>query len=152
MPGLDRALAGVTRWIGKNLLIDTVRITLPAAGEPVLNTETGQLEYPEGDVLYEGPGAVVPSSGTTERAAVQDAVQPWTQQAALAYFLLTPLTAPIPPENALASVVAVHDSSHTSLLGRTWTCSGPGMASTIEVVRKTPLDQNTVPSTDGGAP
>ena len=152
MAGLDQALAGVTKWIGKHLLIDTVRITLPAATEPVLNTDTGQLEYPEGDVLYEGPGAVVPSSGTTERAAVQDAVQPWTQQAKLSYFLLTPLTAPVPPENALASVVGVHDPSRTALIGRTWTCAGPGMASTVEVVRKTPLDQNTLPSDAGGAP
>ncbi|MEU6925456.1 DUF6093 family protein [Streptomyces sp. NPDC046631] len=152
MAGLDQALAGVTRWIGKNILIDTVRITLPATGEPVLNTATGQVDYPDGDVLYEGPGAVVPSSGTTERAAVQDAVQPWTQQAKLSYFLFTPLTAPVPPENAIASVVAVHDSSRTALIGRTWTCAGPGMASTVEVVRKTPLDQNTLPSTPGDAP
>jgi hypothetical protein len=152
MAGLDQALAGVTRWIGTNLLIDTVRITLPATGEPVLNTDTGQLEYPPGDVLYEGPGAVVPSSGTTERAAVQDAVQPWTQQAKLSYFLLTPLTAPVPPENALASVVGVHDPTRTALIGRTWTCAGPGMASTVEVVRKTPLDQNTLPADAGGAP
>ncbi|MFI6653300.1 DUF6093 family protein [Streptomyces sp. NPDC050529] len=150
MAGLDQALAGVTRWIGKNLLIDTVRITLPRVSEPVLNTETGQLEFPPGDVVYEGPGAVVPSSGTTERAAVTDAVQPWTQQAKLSYFLLTPLGAPVPPENALASVVSVHDPSRTALLGRTWTCSGPGMASTVEVVRKTPLDQNTLPPDAGG--
>lgn len=150
MAGLDQALAGVTRWIGTHLLIDTVRITLPATGEPVLNITTGKLEYPEGDVLYEGPGAVVPSSGTTERAAVQDAVQPWTQQAKLSYFLLTPLTAPVPPENALASVVGVHDPARTALIGRTWTCAGPGMASTVEVVRKTPLDQNTLPSDAGG--
>ena len=150
MAGLDAALAGVTRWIGKTLLIDTVRITRPGTGEPVLNTETGQLDYPQGETLYEGPGAVVPSSGTTERAAVSDAGQPWTQQAKLAYFLLTPLTAPIPEENAVVSVVEVHDTTRTSLLGRTWQCSGPGMASTVEVVRKTPLDQNTVPPGAGG--
>lgn len=152
MAGLDQALAGVTRWIESNLLIDTVRITLPGSGEPVLNTATGQLEYPQGHVLYEGPGGVVPSSGTAERAAVSDAVQPWTQQAKLSYFLLTPLSAPIPPENAVASVVSVHDPVRTSLLGRTWTCAGPGMASTVEVVRKTPLDQNTLPAPGAGAP
>jgi hypothetical protein len=150
MAGLDAALAGVTRWIGRTLLIDTVRITRPGTGEPVLNAETGQIEYPQGETLYEGPGAVVPSSGTTERAAVPDAGQPWTQQAKLSYFLLTPLTAPIPEENAVVSVVEVHDPTRTSLLGRTWQCSGPGMASTVEVVRKTPLDQNTVPPGAGG--
>ncbi|MDX3343507.1 DUF6093 family protein [Streptomyces sp. ME02-6979.5a] len=153
MAGLDQALAGVTRWIGTNLLIDTVRISLPSGGEPVLNPSTGQLEHPEGATLYEGPGAVVPSSGTTERSAVPDASQPWTQQQKLAYFLLTPLTAPAPQENAVVSVVAVHDPSRTALLGRTWTCAGPGMASTVEVVRKTPLDQNTIPAgVDGGGP
>ncbi|WP_097865811.1 DUF6093 family protein [Streptomyces sp. rh34] len=151
MAGLDQALAGVTRWIGNNLLIDTVRVTRPGSGEPVLNTNTGQLEYPEGDVLYEGPGGVFPSSGTTERAAVPDASQPWTQQQKLAYFLFTPLPAPPPPESAIVSVVAVHDPARTALLGRTWTCAGPGMASTVEVVRKTPLDQNTIPAgVDGG--
>lgn len=149
MAGLDRALAGVTRWIARDLLIDTVRITLPATGEPVLNTETGQLERPDGDVLYEGPGAVVPASGTTERSASFDAVEPWTQQAKLSYFLLTPLTAPMPSENAIATVVGVHDPARTSLLGRSWTCAGPGMASTVEVVRKTPLDQNSVPAGGG---
>ncbi|MEV6165685.1 DUF6093 family protein [Streptomyces sp. NPDC052052] len=149
MAGLDRALAGVTRWISSNLLIDTVRITLPPTGEPVLDTTTGQLERPDGEVLYEGPGAVVPASATTERGATFDGVQPWTQQAKLSYFLLTPLTAPMPPENAIATVVAVHDPARTSLLGRAWTCAGPGMASTVEVVRKTPLDQNNLPA--GGA-
>ena len=150
MAGLDRALAGVTRWLERDILIDKVRIALPGVGEPVLNTTTGELEYPPGDVLYEGAGAVVPASGTTEREAGPDAGQPWTQQAKLSYFLLTPLGAPIPPENAVASVVEVHDPTRTALLGRTWTCAGPGMASTVEVVRKTPLDQNTVPPGAGG--
>jgi hypothetical protein len=150
MAGLDALLTGVTRWLERDILIDTVRVTLPGSGEPVLNQETGQLEYPEGEILYEGRGAVVPSSGTTERAAVPDGSQSWVQQRGLAYFLLTPLSAPIPPENAVTSVVEVHDPTRTSLLGRTWQCSAPGMASTIEVVRRTALDQNTVPPGAGG--
>lgn len=142
MAGLDAALAGVTRWIGTNLLIDTVRITLPGTGEPVFNTETGQLEYPPGDTLYEGPGAVVPGSATMERSAVPDATQPWVNQTRSTYVLLTPLTAPIPPENAIASVIQVHDPTRTSLLGRTWICADVGQAGTVEVVRRTALDQN----------
>jgi hypothetical protein len=142
MAGLDAALAGVTRWIGSNLLIDTVRIDLPGIGEPVFNQETGQLEYPAGAPLYEGPGAVVPGSPTMERSAVPDAGQPWAQQTRSTYVLLTPLTAPIPPENAIASVVQVHDPTRTSLLGRTWICADVGQASTVEVVRRTALDQN----------
>ncbi|MFG2540675.1 DUF6093 family protein [Streptomyces sp. NPDC048511] len=142
MAGLDAALAGVTRWLGTNILIDTVRITRPGAGEPVLNTETGQLEYPQGDVLYEGPGAVVPGAAAMERSAVPDAGQPWAAQTRSTYVLLTPLTAPIPPENAIATVVQVHDPARTSLIGRSWICADVGQASTVEVVRRTALDQN----------
>lgn len=145
MAGLDGVLAGVTTWLGTNILIDTVRVTLPATAEPVLNTETGQLEYPPGEVLYEGPGAVVSSSGTTERSATLDAGQPWAQQTKMSYFLLTPLPAPVPPENALVSVSAVHDPTRNALIGRSWICAVPGMASTVEVVRKTTLDENRIP-------
>ncbi|WP_331764411.1 DUF6093 family protein [Streptomyces anulatus] len=142
MAGLDQALAGVTRWIGANLLIDTVRVSLSGVGEPVLNTTTGELVYPEGDVLYEGPGGVVAGAATMERSAVPDAVQPWAQQTRSTYVLLTPLTAPIPPEHAVVSVVQVHDPARTSLLGRTWICADQGQAGTVEVVRRTALDQN----------
>jgi hypothetical protein len=151
MAGLDAALNPVAKWLEKNLLIDTVRVTRPGVGEPVFNPQTGQVDYPQGDALYEGPGAVVPSSGTTERAAVPEPSQDWTQQRNQAYFLLTPRSAPTPPEYAIVSVVAVHDPTRTSLLGRTWQCSSSGLASTVEVVRKTPLDQNTIPpGVDGG--
>ena len=142
MAGLDAALAGVTRWIDGNILVDTVRISLPGTGDPVLNTTTGQLEYPEGDTLYEGAGAVVPGSATMERSAVPDATQPWAIQTRSTYVLLTPLEAPIPPENAIASVVQVHNPERTSLIGRTWICADVGQASTVEVVRRTALDQN----------
>ncbi|WP_327335123.1 DUF6093 family protein [Streptomyces anulatus] len=142
MAGLDQALAGVTRWIGTNLIIDTVRVSLPGVGEPVLNTTTGELVYPEGDTLYEGPGGVVAGSATMERSAVPEAGQPWAQQTRSTYVLLTPLTAPIPPEHAVVSVVQVHDPARTSLLGRTWICADQGQAGTVEVVRRTALDQN----------
>ncbi|MFH8483605.1 DUF6093 family protein [Streptomyces sp. NPDC018055] len=153
MIGLDDALKGAVSFIAKNLLIDTVRITLRGVDEPILNTTTGGLEYPEGDTLYEGPGAVFAPTGTMQRSATQDAVQPWVQQQGLGYFLLTPLSAPVPPENALVSVVQVHDPKRTALLGRTWQCSAPGSASTVEVVRRTNLDPNTIPpGVDGGGP
>ncbi|MFJ6238888.1 DUF6093 family protein [Streptomyces griseus] len=148
MAGLDSALRGAVAFIERNLLIDTVRISLPGTGEPVLNTTTGQLDYPEGDTLYEGPGGVVAGSSTMERSAVPDAVQPWAQQTRSTYVLLTPLSAPIPPEQAIVSVVAVHDPARTSLLGRTWVCADQGQAGTVEVVRRTALDQNR--PADGG--
>lgn len=149
MTGLDRALDGVVAFIAKNLLIDTVRIVRRSNGEPVLNTTTGELEYPEGDILYEGPGGVVAGSATMERSAVPDAVQPWAQQTRSTYVLFTPLAAPIPEEHAIVSVVQVHDPTRTSLLGRTWICADQGQAGTVEVVRRTALDQNR-PA--GGAP
>jgi hypothetical protein len=46
MPGLDAALAGVKTWIETNLLVDTVRIELPATGKPVLDEATGNLTRP----------------------------------------------------------------------------------------------------------
>jgi hypothetical protein len=144
MAGLDAALAGVKSWIGSNLLVDTVRITLPAAGEPVLNEDTGQMEYPDPEILYEGPGAVQPTA-QAEMSATLDAGQPWVQESKSRYQLLTPLSSPVPPKDAIVTVVAVHDPANTALLGRSWTCQDPGRAGTVEVVRKTPLDQNQAP-------
>ncbi|MFG3244207.1 DUF6093 family protein [Streptomyces sp. NPDC048157] len=141
MQGLDDALAGVVGWIGENLLIDTVRITLPAVGDPVLNENTGQLEYPEGEVLYEGPGGVQGSSAQAEIVATPNHNLPWVQETTSRYRLLTPLDAPLAPKDAVITVVAVHDPARTGLLGRSWICTDPGRAGTVEVVRITPLDQ-----------
>ncbi len=149
MPGLDQALAGVTRWLGTNLLIDTVRVRAVPTGEPVLNPDTGQLEYPPGEVLYEGDGAVIPAVGGTDRTVAPDQTQPWPRQYRYSYILLTPLTAPIPPEGALIEVVSVHDPARAALIGRSWLAVDTGQASTVEVVRRTYLDQNRSPA---GAP
>jgi hypothetical protein len=142
MTGLDAALAGVTAWIGENLLVDTVRITLPATGEPVLNEDTGELVRPEGEVLYEGPGAVQGGTAQSEISATPGGLQPWTQETKSRYRLLTPLTAPIAPKDATVTVTAVHNPDNTALLGRSWTCQDLSRAGTVEVVRITPLDQN----------
>lgn len=149
MAGLDGALAGVKTWLEVNILLDTVRITLPATGAPVLNTETGQLEYPVGAVLYEGPGAIIPSNATADILATPDAAEPWAQETKSRYTLLTPLSAPIAPKDAIASATVVHDAARTGLLGRTWICPDPGQASTVEVVRKTPLDQQRAAPVEG---
>lgn len=145
MAGLDQALAGVVTWIGTNLLIDTVGVTVPASGPPVLDPTTGHLIYPDDLVVYEGPGAVIPAGASVERSMVPDTTLPWAAQTKSAYMLLTPLTAPVPPEGAVVTVTAVHDTARTALLGRSWTCADPGQASTVEVVRRTPLDQNRIP-------
>ncbi|MCX5000991.1 DUF6093 family protein [Streptomyces longwoodensis] len=141
MAGLDAALAGVKQWISVNLLVDIVRIELPATGEPVLDEATGRLTRPAGEVLYEGPGAVQ-GTARMEMNAAPGALQPWTTETRSRYQLLTPLTAPVAPKDAVVTVVQVHDPADTVLLGRSWTCQDPARASTIEVVRITALDQN----------
>ncbi|MGA5009074.1 DUF6093 family protein [Streptomyces koyangensis] len=145
MAGLDQALAGVVTWIGTNLLIDTVGVTVPASGPPVLDPATGHLIYPDDLLVYEGPGAVIPAGAAVDRSMVSDTTLPWAAQTKSAYMLLTPLTAPVPPEGSIVTVTAVHDPARTALLGRSWTCADPGQASTVEVVRRTPLDQNRIP-------
>jgi hypothetical protein len=140
MAGLDAAIAGAVAWIEQNLLVDTVRITLPATGTPVLDDETGQLEYPDGSVLYEGPGAVLPAS-SPPMAVVSTANQPWVGETRSTYRLLTPLDAPVAPKDALVTVTAVHDPARAQLIGRTWQASDPGRVGTVEAVRVTPLDQ-----------
>lgn len=145
MAGLDAALAGVTAWIGANLLVDTVRITAPATGEPVYNPDTGQNEYPPGEILYEGPGAVQGGTAQSEINAAPDALQLWVGETKSRYRLLTPLAAPLAPKDAIVQVVTVHNPANTALLGRSWTVQDPSRAATVEVVRTTPLDQNQAP-------
>jgi len=142
MPGLEAALASVGAWIEENVLLDTVRIRLPATGDPVLDPDTGELTRPEGEVLYEGPGAVQGGTAQSEISATPGALQPWTQETKSRFRLLTPLTAPIAPKDAIATVVRVHNPANTALIGRSWVCQDPGRAATLEAVRITPLDQN----------
>ncbi|MFI0929624.1 DUF6093 family protein [Streptomyces sp. NPDC021012] len=142
LPGLDRALAGVVRWIDNKLVVDTVRVTLPGAGEPVLNPDTGTLEYPPDTVLYEGPGAVQRAAAQGDLVAVPDANLPWPANIKSRYRLLTPLDGPSFPKDAEVTVTAVHNPANTGLLGRSWICADATDASTVQVVRITALDQN----------
>ena len=144
MPGLDSALAAATRWIVDNVLVDTVRITRPAAGGPVYNPDTGQNEYPEGTIVYEGPGAVQGGTSQFEMTAVPDAGQMWRTETRSRYRLLTPLEAPMAAKDDIVTVVTVHSPRNTGLIGRTWIAQDPGRASTLEAIRVTPLDQNEV--------
>ncbi|WP_329126026.1 DUF6093 family protein [Streptomyces sp. NBC_01353] len=145
MAGLDDVLADIGAWVGENILLDTVRIEQPGAGEPVLNETTGQLEYPDGTVLYEGLGAVLPVSGPPVMTVV-DANLPWPKATRSAYRLLTPLSAPIPPKDAIVTVTAVHNPANAALLGRSWTCTDQARAGTAEAVRITQLDQQRSPA------
>lgn len=141
MPGLDGILATAATLIGELVLRDTVRITPPATGDPILNQTTGELEYPAGDPIYEGPGAVQPADASSQLAAHPDALQQWLQETTSRYRLLTPLTAPVAPKDAIVTVVAVHDPANTALVGRSWMCMDVSQAGTLEAVRRTPLDQ-----------
>ncbi|MEW1565834.1 DUF6093 family protein [Streptomyces sp. NPDC093509] len=146
MRGLDGALAGVRTWIDKNLLVDVVRIELPATGKPVLDEATGKLTRPEGQIIYEGPGAVQGGTAQSEISATPNALQPWVQETKSRFRLLTPLTpVVIAPKDAIVTVLQVHNPENTALIGRTWVCQDPSRAATTEVVRITPLDQNQAP-------
>ncbi|MCA1220253.1 DUF6093 family protein [Streptomyces sp. 8L] len=149
MAGLDKILAGVTTWIGANLLIDTIRVTLPGSGDPVFNPDTGQIEPPASTVVYEGPGAVIAGNDVAGFLAVPDAGEPWVKETTSRYLLLTPLTAPIFPKDATVTVPAVHDPARDGLLGRSWLVSDPTLGGTVEVVRRTALDQLRAPLSGG---
>lgn len=145
MPGLDNALAAVGRWIGANLMVDTVRISRPGDGPPVYNPDTGQNEYPAATLVYEGPGAVQGGTAQSEMSAVPDTGQMWIQETRSRYRLLTPLDAPIAAKDDIITVAAVHNPANGALIGRSWMAQDPGRAATIEAVRITPLDQNQEP-------
>lgn len=142
MRGLDKALAGVVAWIEDKLLVDTVRVALPGSGEPVFDPDTGELTYPDGDVLYEGDGAVLARSSQGDLVAVPDAQLPWTTETKSRYRLLTPLDAPVFPKDVIVTVTAVHNPANQALIGRSWVTTDPSQAATVEAVRITPLDQN----------
>ena len=142
MAGLDNILAPVRKWIEANLCVDIVRITAPPTEPAVLNEANGRLEHPEGEVLYEGPGAVQGGVAQSQVSSIPNAGQPWTQETHSRYRLMTPLTAPIAPKDAIVTVVQVHNSARNDLIGRSWLCQDPGIAATTEVVRITVLDQN----------
>lgn len=151
MAGLDDALAGAVQWIASNLMVDTVRITRPATGDPVLDPATGRLTYPQPELLYEGPGAVLSSGAPGGINALPSATLPWTEETMSPARLLTPLSAPIPARDDLVIVAAVHNPNNVALIGRRWFCQDPGRASTVEVVRITPLDMKQAARAEGGA-
>ncbi|CQR59295.1 DUF6093 family protein [Streptomyces leeuwenhoekii] len=152
MAGLDNALAGVVTWIQANLMVDTVRIVRPATGDPVLNPDTGRLEYPEPALVYEGIGAVIAAGAPGGISSLPSAILPWAEETMSPARLLTPLTAPIPARDDLVTVVAVHNPANAALIGRSWFCQDPGRASTVEVVRITPMDMKQAPRTQGSTP
>lgn len=151
MAGLDSVLADIGKWLQSNVLLDTIRIERPATGDPVLDPATGNLTYPEPELVYEGPGAVLSTGAPGGINALPSATLPWVEETMSPARLLTPLTAPLPARDDLVTVVAVHNPANTALIGRKWFCQDPGRASTLEAVRMTPLDMKQAPR-QGGTP
>lgn len=139
MPGLD--LSSVATFLEGFILLDTVRITRPAPGKQVLNTTTGQYAYPEGETVYEGPGAVQAAGTSDGVTSPPVASLPWVDETRSRYRALTPLAAPIAERGMLITVVAVHAGGDTELIGRQWRAQDPSVAGTIGVLRITGLDQ-----------
>lgn len=139
MTGLD--LTGIASFVEGLILLDTVRLTTPAAGTPVFDPATGQYTYPEGDVLYEGPGAVQLAGTSDGVTADPSANLPWPGETRSRYRALTPLAAPIAQRDTIVSVIAVHPGGDLSLLGRRWRALDPSAGGTLGVVRITGLDQ-----------
>ncbi|WP_329474252.1 DUF6093 family protein (plasmid) [Streptomyces sp. NBC_01723] len=137
---LPSILANAAVIVEGAILLDTVRFSSPAGGPPVFNPDTGLYEIPEGETLYEGPGAV--QSGTLpESASAVVATQPWVNETTSKYKVFTPLTAPIAARDTIVTVVAVHEGGDQTLIGRQWRAMDPSQGGTLGVIRVTSLDQ-----------
>ncbi|MFJ2752644.1 DUF6093 family protein [Streptomyces sp. NPDC087297] len=117
---------------------DTITISRPA-GPPVLNPATGELEPPPEHVVYDGPGAVLDSTATPG-ITVPVAGQPYPDDPKTTYRLLTPASAPVAARDDIVRVTRA--ARDPALLGRTWRCTQPGLASTLIAVRVTWIDEN----------
>ena len=138
MAGLD--LSGIVSVVEDLILLDTVRFAAPAAGKPVFDTTTGLYTYPQGDILYEGRGAVQ-AGALPESAAAMVGSRPWVNETLSKYRAFTPLSAPLAKRDTIVTVVAVHAGGDLSLIGRQWRAQDPSAGGTLGVIRITSLDQ-----------
>lgn len=134
-------LTGITQVVEDLIPWDTIRITSPPAGEPVFDPATGLYTYPEGDIVYEGDGAVQLAGTVGGVTSLPVPNLPWVDETRSKYKLLTPVRAPIAERDMLVTVVAVHPGGDLALLDRQWRVQDPSVASTMTVVRTTTLDQ-----------
>lgn len=139
MAGLD--LSSIATFVEGFILLDTVRFSSPAAGKPVFDPATGVYTVPEGEVFYEGPGAVQQSGTPGGVSALPVPNMPWTDETSSKYRALTPLSAPLAERDTIVTVVAVHPGGDIALLGRQWRVPDPSVVGTLGVVRMTGLDQ-----------
>lgn len=139
MAGID--LSGIATLIEGMVLLDTVRFSRPGSGEPVFDQTTGEYVYPEADIVYEGPGAVMMAGTPGGVTSLPSQNLPWVDETRSRYRALTPLSAPIAERDMLVSVVAVHPGGDVALIGRQWRAQDPSVVGTLSAVRITGLDQ-----------
>lgn len=139
MPGLD--LSGVAAFLEGFLLLDTVRFSRAGTGQPVFNDETGLYEYPALDPVWEGMGAVLPSSTPGGVSGLPVPSMPWADETTSRYRAFTPLAAPIAERGMIVTVVQVHTGGDLELLNRQWTVQDPSAAGTFGALRITGMDQ-----------
>jgi len=139
MAGID--LSGIAKLIEGMVLLDTVRFSRPGGGAPVFDQTTGEYVYPEADVVYEGPGAVMMSGTPGGVTSLPAPNLPWVDETRSRYRALTPLSAPTAERDMLVSVVAVHPGGDVALIGRQWRAQDPSVVGTLSAVRITGLDQ-----------
>ncbi|MFD9443414.1 DUF6093 family protein [Streptomyces sp. NPDC060001] len=139
MAGLD--LSPIAAVVEDLVLLDVVRISRPAAGEPVFNDETGEYVWPEDEVVYEGKGAVQAAGTPGGVTSLPVPNLPWSDETRSRYRALTPLSAPTAERDMLITVVQVHPKGDLALIGRQWRAQDPSVAGTLGVVRITGLDQ-----------
>lgn len=139
MAGID--LSSIAALVEDLVLLDTVRISRPGAGVPVFNPATGEYTWPEAEPVYEGKGAVQPSSTMGGVSSLPLPNLPWSDETRSKYRALTPLTAPRAERDMLITVIAVHEGGDLALLGRQWRVQDPAAAGTLSAVRVTGIDQ-----------
>lgn len=139
MAGLD--LSGVATFLEGFLLVDTLRFSSPGTGAPVFNDTTGLYEYPELDPVWEGKGAVLPSSTLGGVTGLPVESMPWTDETRSRYRCFTPLSAPVAERGTIVTVVQVHPGGDLELLTRQWLVQDPSAAGTFGALRITGLDQ-----------
>jgi hypothetical protein len=133
-------LTGITAVVEDLIPWDTVRISRPA-GQRTFNPATGKYEYPAGETLYEGRGAVQTAGTAAEAVSIPGANLPWTAETRSRYRLLTPLRAPEAEKDHIVTVVAIHPGGDLALLDRQWRVQDPAGVGTMGVLRVTALDQ-----------
>jgi hypothetical protein len=132
MTGLD--LRALMPAMEDMLLLDTIRVTEPSSGGRVLDTSTGELGDAEPAVLYQDAGAIYPS-GVQPPISAPYALQAWRDNPRSVYRMLTPVSAPLVPRDAVVEVVV--SARDDALVGRTWRALDESLASSQIVLRVT---------------